>query len=116
MKWVEKGLNIDLSAAVTVEDVGRALGLWSDEKQQQQEQQHQEQLGQEQQHKQEEQLGEEQQHEQQERLGQEINGVEPAENELILDSRQNVGEYYAEEATIGMRDHDSTGAGEAAVS
>lgn len=30
LKWVEKGLKIDLSAAdVSVEDLGKALGVWS---------------------------------------------------------------------------------------
>lgn len=33
-KWVNKGLKIDLSADLTVEDVGKALGLWTDEEQQ----------------------------------------------------------------------------------
>lgn len=32
LKWVEKGLKIDLSAAdVTLEDLGKALGVWSAE-------------------------------------------------------------------------------------
>ena len=84
---MEKGLNIDLSAAVTVEDLGRALGLWSEEEQQQQEQ-----------------------------AGQELDGVEPAEKEDTMDSPQNAGEYFAEEeATIGTRDDDNTGAGTVAV-
>lgn len=32
LKWVEKGLKIDLSAAdVSLEDLGKALGVWSAE-------------------------------------------------------------------------------------
>lgn len=90
IKWLEKGLNIDLSAAVTVEDLGRALGLWSEEEQQQQLEQ--------------------------EQPGQELDGVEPAEKEDTADSPQSAGEYCAEEeATIGTRDDDKTGAGTEAV-
>lgn len=29
LKWVEKGLKIDLAADVTLEDLGKALGVWS---------------------------------------------------------------------------------------
>ncbi|CAM9494157.1 unnamed protein product, partial [Ectocarpus fasciculatus] len=31
LKWVEKGLKIDLAADVTLEDLGKALGVWSNE-------------------------------------------------------------------------------------
>ena len=112
---MEKGLHIDLSAAVTIEEVGRALGLWSDEEQeqqqlqQQQEEEEQQQLQQEE--GEEEQQQQQQQHHQQQQLGQEL-GVEPAESEAITDGQQYVGEH-AEEATNEIRD-DKTGAGAAA--
>lgn len=41
LRWVEKGLKIDISGDVSVESAGKALGVWPDEEQkQQQEKQH----------------------------------------------------------------------------
>lgn len=34
LNWVNKGLKIDLSADVSIEDLGKALGVWLDEERQ----------------------------------------------------------------------------------